>query len=86
MCIQKTYDGKNMTYQVIFFLNTSNNLNIDHCVKSVKIWSFFWSLFSRIRTEYGEISRIQFYVEFNYSADLIISISKRTEKLTRNYP
>ena len=25
-----------------------------HCVKSVQIRSFFWSVFSRIRTEYGE--------------------------------
>ena len=28
-----------------------------HCVKSVQIRSFFWSLFSHIRTEYGEILR-----------------------------
>ena len=27
-----------------------------HCVKSVQIQSYFWSAFSRIRTEYGEIS------------------------------
>ena len=26
-----------------------------HCVKSFQIQSFFWSVFSRIRTEYGEI-------------------------------
>ena len=26
-----------------------------HCLKSVKIRSYFWSVFSRIRTEYGEI-------------------------------
>ena len=30
-----------------------------HCVKIVQIGSFFWSVFSRIRTEYGEIDRIQ---------------------------
>ena len=24
-----------------------------HCVKSFQIWSYFWSVFSRIRTEYG---------------------------------
>ena len=24
-----------------------------YCVKSVQIWTFFWSVFSRIRTEYG---------------------------------
>ena len=29
-----------------------------HCVKSVQIRSFFWPLFSRIRTEYGEILSI----------------------------
>ena len=28
---------------------------IKHCVKSVQIRSFFWSVFSCIRTEYGEI-------------------------------
>ena len=28
-----------------------------HCVKSVQIRSFFWSVFSRIRTEYGEMTR-----------------------------
>ena len=30
-------------------------LNRTHCVKSVQIRSFFWYVFSRIRTEYGEI-------------------------------
>ena len=29
--------------------------NIIHCVKSVQIRSFFWSVFSRIQTEYGEM-------------------------------
>ena len=32
-----------------------------HCVKSVQIQSYFWSVFSRIRTEYGEILRISPY-------------------------
>ena len=32
-----------------------------HCVKSAQIRSFFWSVFSRIRTEYGEILRISPY-------------------------
>ena len=32
-----------------------------HCVKSVQIWSFFWFVFSRIRTEYREILRISPY-------------------------
>ena len=29
-----------------------------HCVKSVQTRGFFWSVFSRIRTEYGEIRSI----------------------------
>ena len=33
-----------------------------HCVKSVQIGSFFWSVFSRIRTEYGEIRSISPYL------------------------
>ena len=37
--------------------STKNYLPISllsvHCVKSVQIRSFFWSVFSRIRTEYG---------------------------------
>ena len=32
-----------------------------HCVKSVQRQSFFWSAFSRIRTEYGDILRISPY-------------------------
>ena len=31
-----------------------------HCVKSVQIRSNFWSIFSRIRTEYGEILRTEY--------------------------
>ena len=30
-----------------------------HCLKSLQIRSYFWSLFSRIRTEYGEIRSIE---------------------------
>ena len=32
-----------------------------HCVKSVCIRSFFWIVFSRIRTKYGEIFHISPY-------------------------
>ena len=32
-----------------------------HCVKSVQIRSFFWSVFSRSLTEYGEIRRFTPY-------------------------
>ena len=34
---------------------------LSHCVKSAQIRSSFWSVFSRIRTEYGEILRISPY-------------------------
>ena len=39
----------------------SLNLIHVHCMKSVQIWSFFWSVFSCIRTEYGKILRISPY-------------------------
>ena len=32
-----------------------------HCVKSVQIRSFFWSIFYRIRTEFGETLRISLH-------------------------
>ena len=35
------------------------HFNRMHCVKNVQIRSFFWSVFSRIRTEYGVSLRIQ---------------------------
>ena len=39
--------------------------HILHCVGSAQIRSFFWSIFSRIRTEYGEIRRdIQYSVRY----------------------
>ena len=40
-----------------------------HCAKSVQIRSYFWSVFSRIRTEYGEILRIwSFFTQWYASA------------------
>ena len=38
------------------------NLLITHCVKCVQIRSFFWSVFSRIQTEHGEIRSISPYL------------------------
>ena len=32
-----------------------------HCMKNVQIRSFFWSIFSFIRTEYGEVRSIFLY-------------------------
>ena len=39
------------------FLNICTCLRTINCVKSVQIRSSFWSLFSRIRTEYGDLPR-----------------------------
>ena len=40
------------------FHEESEALDKTSCVKSVQIRSFSWSVFSRIRTESGEINRI----------------------------
>ena len=39
----------------LYMWNCLFSLVNQHCVKSVQIRSFFWSVFSHIRTEYGEI-------------------------------
>ena len=44
----------------IQFLNISFTFNRKHCVKSVQIRSYFWSMFSLMWSEYGEILRIHF--------------------------
>ena len=38
-------------------INFKSSFKPIHCVKSVQIGTFFWSVFSRNRTEYGEILR-----------------------------
>ena len=48
----------NSSFQHCIVQNTCSH-NHQHYVKSVQIRSFFWSVFSRIHTEYGEILRIQ---------------------------
>ena len=46
---------RRLRYAWLTFENRWFWIHIGHCVKSVKIQSFFWSVFSRIRTKYGEI-------------------------------
>ena len=53
----------------IFALNSHDNHDphsdiseLNHCVKSGQIRSFFWSVFSRIRTEYGEILYLSVFI------------------------
>ena len=49
----------------LFPMNLMNpcigTVNTPHCVKSVRIRTFFWSVFSRIQTEYEEIRSISPY-------------------------
>ena len=52
------------------------NLDVVHCVKCVQIRSFFWSVFSCIRTEYGPektpyLDTFQAVVTFRYSGNLL---------------
>ena len=35
-----------------------------HCMKSIQIRSYFWSVFSSIRTEYGEILSLRIQSEY----------------------
>ena len=48
--------ANNLDYVIRSLEKNSNN---PHCVKTVQIRSFFWSVFSRTRTEYGEIFRMR---------------------------
>ena len=50
-----TYQGVLIVGKTTHILVTGEIFQIKHCIKSVQIRSFFWSVFSRIRTEYGEI-------------------------------
>ena len=40
------------------YTKTGMNIDEDHCMKSVQIQNLFWPVYSRIRTEYGEILSI----------------------------
>ena len=51
-----------LTYVIFLELSqTEFDVIIVHCVKSVQIRSFFWSVICRIRTEYREIRSISPY-------------------------
>ena len=45
-----------MSY-VILLVNAPVDVRTIHCAKCVQIRSFFWPVFSRIRTEYEEIRK-----------------------------
>ena len=51
-------DMNNSVYSAWWSTNLRRKKH-NHCVKSVQMRSFFWSVFSSIWTEYGEIRSIQ---------------------------
>ena len=57
------YKSDKIEYSKFEIEPTKNKNKIQSChfVKSVQVRSFFWPVFSRIRTEYGEILRIYPY-------------------------
>ena len=54
--LDNKYSGEPM-----FSLANEMLFNWRHFLKSVQMGSFFWSVFSRFRTEYGEIQSISSY-------------------------
>ena len=46
----------NVYYAKIKFYSEWHRLH-GHCLKNVQIWSFLWSVFFRIRPEYGDLLR-----------------------------
>ena len=54
---------KNLRYGQVFAETIpASSVRKIHCVKSVKIRSFFWSVYSRNRSEYGETKGISLYL------------------------
>ena len=58
----------------------------EHCVKSVQIMSFIWSVFSRIRTEYGEIRTRKNSVFGHFSRSRVLKNGKeRVMNIDKGY-
>ena len=66
-------------------LNLFVIINTSKCTKIVQISSYFWSVFSRIRTEYGSVfsqNAAKYGPEITTYLDTFHAVSK----LTRNVP
>ena len=62
------------------------NLFEGHCVKSVQVRSFFWPVFSRIRTEYGETRSNSVRMPENTDQKKLTNtkqVSQRTKKIQK---
>ena len=60
-CLHHTLNLLMITLQNVYITSISRWTLVTHCVKSVRIRSYFWSVFSRIQAEYGEIRSISRY-------------------------
>ena len=55
---------------LVFLVSTDETQEDGHCVKSVQIWCFFWSVFSCILTEYGDLrSKYPYSVQIQENPD-----------------
>ena len=54
-CFQLLRSDNKLYLSQTFIMKSIRRLDKKFCVKSAEIWSFFWSMFSRIRTEYGDL-------------------------------
>ena len=57
-----------------------------HCVKSVQIRSCFWFVLSRIRTEYGEIHRIEIRIRTLFTYRVVESEKNQPLNQCSNKP
>ena len=69
-CHLVAYDKK-----LFLFLTEKNRFwKIHHCIKNAQIWSLFWSVFSRIWTEYGP-EKFRISTIFAHSSNLWLSLA-----------
>ena len=62
------------------------NSSVSHTLrKNVQIWSFFWSTFSQIRTEYGELRTVSScYKKVYWNQFMLGAVSEYCRKLNKN--
>ena len=80
---------QSLKLQISFLLRARSSLTFRklHCVKCVQIQSYFWSVFSCIRTEYGKIRTRKNHVlgHFSRSAIEFGFTLKRVRDMIRTY-
>ena len=64
----------NLKYDIFFAWYMSSKTHI-HCVKRVQIWSYFWSVFSCIRTRNNSV----FDIGFKAMANIVFNLFKKKQ-------